>query len=215
MTGVQTCALPISHLYVGLSTGGLFESLDAGVSWSPLNEGVEANFLPDATLPFGHDPHSVALHPWMPDRLWQQNHCGIYRLDRPARRWERVGRNMPSDVGDIGFPIVLHPRNPERAWVFPMDGTSVWPRTSPGGKPAVYETCDAGRSWKRRDKGFPREHGYFTVKRQAFAADHRDPVGLYLGTTSGEIWMSGDEGGRWTQIAAHLPHVYAVEVAER
>lgn len=37
---------------------------------------------------------------------------------------------MPRDVGDVGFPIELHPRDPDTAWVFPMDGTDVWPRTS-------------------------------------------------------------------------------------
>ena len=62
----------------------------------------------------------------------------------PRRRWERIGDNMPRDVGDIGFPIELHPRDPDTAWVFPMDGTDVWPRTSPDGRPAVYVTRDAG-----------------------------------------------------------------------
>ena len=51
------------------------------------------------------------------------------------------------------------------------------------------------------------------MKRQAMTADARDPVGLYFGTTSGEVWASRDEGNRWSQIAAHLPHVYAVETA--
>ena len=77
----------------------------------------------------------MGLHPLQPDRLYQANHCGIYRLDRPSDRWVRIGEKMPKDVGDIGFPIVLHPRDPNTVWVFPMDGTTVWPRTSPGGPP--------------------------------------------------------------------------------
>ena len=62
---------------------------------------------------------------------------------------------MPAKVGDVGFPMVLHPRDPDTCWVFPMDGTDVWPRTSPGGRPAVYRTSDAGASWTRQDRGFP------------------------------------------------------------
>ena len=50
---------------------------------------------------------------------------------------------MPADVGDIGFPMVLHPRDARTLWVFPMDGGTVWPRTSPGGRPAVYRSRDA------------------------------------------------------------------------
>jgi photosystem II stability/assembly factor-like uncharacterized protein len=201
------------HLYLGLSGGGVFESADGGSDWAPLNAGCAATFLPDPEVPFGHDPHCVRLHPLRPDRLYQQNHCGIYRLDRPASRWERIGDNMPAEVGDIGFPIELHPRDPDTAWVFPMDGTDVWPRTSPGGRPAAYVTRDAGRSWTRCDSGLPAE-AWYTVKRQAMTVDDRDPVGVYFGTTSGEVWASADEGTTWTSIARHLPEIYSVELAE-
>ena len=202
-----------AHMYLATSTAGVFESRDRGSSWAPLNQNVEASFLPDPFPEYGQDAHFIALAPSDPDRLWQQNHCGIYRLDRPGVRWERIGRAMPAEIGDIGFTIVPHPRDRDTAWVFPMDGTRVWPRTSPGGRPAVYRTRDAGGTWERQDSGFPAEQGWFTVKRQAFCADLGDPVGLYLGTTGGELWMSPDEGRSWSQIAAHLPEIYSVVAA--
>jgi photosystem II stability/assembly factor-like uncharacterized protein len=201
-----------AHLYIGLSGGGVFESTDGGADWAPLNAGCAADFLPDPHPEYGHDPHTVRLHPQMPDRLYQQNHCGIYRIDRPSDKWERIGDNMPAEVGDIGFPIELHPRDPDTAWVFPMDGTDVWPRTSPDGRPAAYVTHDAGTSWSRLDGGLP-ERGWFTVKRQAMTVDDGDPVGIYFGTTSGEIWASADEGGSFRCIASHLPEIYSIETA--
>jgi photosystem II stability/assembly factor-like uncharacterized protein len=94
-----------------------------------------------------------------------------------------------------------------------MDGTLVWPRTSLGGKPALYCTRDAGATWQRQDRGLPREQAWYTVKRQAFCADVADPVGVYFGTTCGELWMSPNEGRSFRQIAAHLPHVYSVVAA--
>jgi hypothetical protein len=121
---------------------------------------------------------------------------------------------MPKAVGDIGFPMAVHPRDADTAWVFPMDGTSVWPRTSPGGEPAVYGTRDAGNTWQRLDAGLPGSQAWWTVKRQAMTADRLDPVGLYFGTTSGEMWMSRDEGRQWESVARHLPEIYAVETAE-
>ncbi|HQZ35502.1 MAG TPA: hypothetical protein PK020_13840 [Ilumatobacteraceae bacterium] len=200
------------HMYIGLSSGGVFESTDGGADWRPINSGCEASFNPDPDPEFGHDPHCVRMHPAAPDRLYQQNHCGIYRLDRPAQRWERIGNNMPAEIGDIGFPIELHPRDPDTAWVFPMDGTDVWPRTSPDGRPAVYVTHDGGSSWERQDSGLP-QSAWFTVKRQAMTTDQCDPLGVYFGTTSGEVWASADEGGSWQCIAAHLPEIYSVEWA--
>jgi hypothetical protein len=203
-----------AHLYLGMSSGGVFESVDRGTTWQPLNKGCAADFLPDPNPEYGHDPHCVRLHPLAPDRLYQQNHCGIYRLDRPNDTWERIGRKMPKKVGDIGFPMVLHPRNPDVAWVFPMDGTEVWPRVSPGGKPAAYVTYDAGKSWQRLDKGLPQSQAWFTVYRQAMSADAHEPVGLYFGTTTGEVWSSRKEGKRWRCLVRHLPHIYALEAAE-
>ncbi len=203
-----------AHLYFGLSSGGVFESADAGASWRCLNKGVAADFMPEKDPEYGHDPHCVVQHPLRPDRLYQQNHCGFYRIDRPSDRWERVGNNMPKAVGDVGFPVVAHPRDPDTVWIVPMDGTSVWPRTSVGGKPAVFVSRNGGAKWRRLDKGFPRSQAWWTVKRQAFAGDSRDPVGLYLGTTNGEIWASRDEGASWACIARHLPHVFSVEAAD-
>ncbi len=197
-----------ARLYLGLSGGGFFTSGDEGATWAPLNSGVAMDFAPELPdgeeYPYGHDPHCVQLSPTRPDRLWRQDHCGAYRLDRDvADRWVRVGRNLPTDVGDIGFPVVAHPREPDTAWVFPMDGTSVWPRTSPGGRPAAFVTHDAGETWARQDAGFPREQAWWTVKRQCFVADALAPVGLYVGTTSGEVWSSADAGATFARVAGH------------
>ncbi len=198
------------RMYFGLSGGGVFVSDDQGADWRPMNRGSRADFFPDPLPEYGQDPHCMALHPLKPDRLYQQNHCGIYRLDRPDETWVRIGENMPADVGDIGFPVVLHPRDPDTVWVFPMDGSDVWPRVSPGGKPAVYMSRDAGRRWQRQDRGLPREQAWFTVMRQAFSADALDPVGLYFGTTAGALWASADEGASWRCPVPHLPEIFAV-----
>ena len=116
-------------------------------------------------------------------------------------RWDRIGDNMPREVGDIGFPIELHPRDPDTAWVFPMDGTDVWPRTSPDGRPAVFVTRDAGESWTRCDGGLP-ERAWFTVKRQAMTVDDRDPVGVSRATSG--AWRASMKA-RVARIAEHLP----------
>jgi len=202
------------HLYFGMSGGGVHESTDGGKNFAPLIKGMQVVEGFDAAAVTFHDPHCVRICPTNPDRLYQQNHCGIYRLDRPGDSWTRIGRSMPKKVGDVGFTMTVHPRDADTAWVLPMDGQTVWPRTSPDGKPSVYVTRNGGKTWQRQDAGLPAEQAWWTVKRQAMSADTRDPVGLYFGTTSGEIWASRNEGERWTCIARNLPEVYAVEAAE-
>ena len=213
------------HMYLGLSGGGVYETQDKGESWAPLNQGMattsadpggEAETQPTSLeweeIGPQHDPHCVQMHPLQPDVLYQQNHCGIYSIRRPGDTWDRIGRNMLSEIGDIGFVVGLHPRDTATCWVFPMDGTDVWPRTSPGGKPAVYVTRDAGQSWQCQNHGLP-ERGWYTVKRQCMSVDNGDPVGVYFGTTSGEVWGSADEGANWSCLAEHLPEIYSVEAA--
>ena len=203
-----------SHLYFAMSGGGVHESVDRGKTWTTLVQGMDVVEGFDAANIAVHDPHCVRLCPSNPDRLYQQNHCGIYRLDRPSKQWLRIGNNMPKRIGDVGFPMVVHPRDPDTVWVFPMDGTGVWPRVSPGGKPAVYKTRNAGQTWARLNRNFPKSQTWWTVKRQAMTADAHEPVGLYFGTTSGEVWASRTGGESWTCLASHLPEIYSVEAAD-
>jgi photosystem II stability/assembly factor-like uncharacterized protein len=202
-----------AHLLFGMSGGGVHESRDAGQTWSTLIKGLEVVEGFDAATVTFHDPHCVRISPANPDRLYQQNHCGIYRLDRPGDTWQRIGRRMPRRVGDVGFPMVVHPRDADTAWVFPMDADTVWPRTAPGGRPAAYVTRNGGRTWQRQDQGLPPAQAWWTVKRQAMTVDALPRPALYLGNTGGELWVGHDEGERWVNIARHLPEVYAVDVA--
>ncbi|MFQ5934558.1 MAG: glycosyl hydrolase, partial [Dehalococcoidia bacterium] len=163
---------------------------------------------------YGQDPHCVVMNPAMPDRLYQQNHCGIYRMDRPDTRWVRIGENVPKNIEDWGFPLVTHPRDPDTVWFFPLEGTRENSRVNFDGKPATYVSRDAGATWQRQDRGLPQRNAWFTTKRQAMAVDSNDPVGVYFGTTGGEVWGSINEGEDWTCLAAHLPEIYSVEVAQ-
>ena len=202
------------HIYIGMSGGGVHESRDGGRTFSLLIDGLQVVGGFDVSDPTFHDPHCIRMCATNPDRLYQQNHCGIYRIDRPSNTWQRIGKSMPKKVGDVGFTMVVHPRDDAIAWVLPMDGTDVWPRTSPGGEPAVYVTRNSGKTWRRQADGLPATQAWWTIKRQAMCADDKDPVGLYFGTTSGELWASRDEGVKWKCIARHLPEIYAIESAQ-
>jgi len=194
-------------LIVGMASGGTFESMDGGKSWIKMNEGLSQKDMPHS---LGRNPHLVLQHPSDPDILYQQNQGGIFKLNLKNRVWKHIGANI--DVGDIGFSLCMHPRDPQVLWAFPMEGTDIWSRVCTGGQPAVYCSQDGGKSWFRQDIGFPMWHAWFTVMSKAMITDHFDAIGLYIGTTNGSIWHSDNEGNSWRQIVTHLPKIYALEI---
>jgi photosystem II stability/assembly factor-like uncharacterized protein len=196
------------RLYVGISAAGVFRTDDGGESWSPMNKDVAADFMPDDPYPeVGQCVHKLLVHPEQPERLWQQNHCGVYRSDDRGENWERLdGNGLPSD---FGFALAIHPRDPDTAWVVPEEGAEN--RVTCDGKLGVYRTRDAGASWELRPAY---EEAWVAILRENGASDTFDPVGVYVGTQSGSIFVSADEGESWVEAARHLPPVLSVEVAE-
>lgn len=205
-----------NHMLLAMSLGGSIETWDNGETWKPINKNVLADFQPEPYPDHGQCVHSMRISSRM-DIIYQQNHCGIYRLDRrenaSSEEWVRIGDNMPEDIGDIGFPMVVHPSDNSKIWVWPMDSSDVWPRTSKDGKPAVYHSSDYGDSWKRQDAGFPQKNAYFTVLRQAMCSDDNEKLGLFLGNTSGELWSSSNAGENWELMVKNLPDIYSVSIA--
>jgi hypothetical protein len=198
------------RVWVAISSVGTFETRDGGESWETRNRGVRAGFLPpDGQYPeFGQCVHKLVLADGG-ERLFQQNHSGVFRSTNGGRQWQDITAGLPSS---FGFPMVAHPRRPDTIWTIPLNGAESG-RFMPDGQAAVWRSNDAGDSWERHAQGLPQENAYQTVLRDAMAVDPRDPVGVYFGTTGGELYGSSDEGQSWREIAAHLPAIWAVEAA--
>jgi photosystem II stability/assembly factor-like uncharacterized protein len=196
------------RMYIGISAAGVFRSEDGGESWTPANQGTAAEFLPDPYPPVGQCVHKLLVHPQRPDRLWQQNHCGVYRSDDRGQSWERLdGNGLPSG---FGFPIALDPRDPDTAFVVPEYGAEN--RVTVNGRLGIYRTHDAGESWELMTDGLP-EPAWAAVMREGFAFDRLDPFGVYLGTQSGSVFASADGGESWNEAASQLPTILSVEAA--
>jgi hypothetical protein len=192
------------RMYVGITTAGVFRSDDGGGSWIPRNKDVAADYLGEPYPEVGQCPHKLLLHPTRPDRLWQQNHCGVYVSDDRGDSWLRLdGNGLPSG---FGFPIVLDPKDPDTAFVIPETGFEY--HYAPGGRLAVYRTRDRGESWEVMTDGLP-EQAWAAVLREATASDAES---VYFGTQSGSFFALTD-GEVWEEAARHLPPILSVEVA--
>ncbi|MGA8618587.1 MAG: hypothetical protein WB660_08740, partial [Candidatus Sulfotelmatobacter sp.] len=77
----------------------------------------------------------------------------------------------------------------------------------------VYRTRNGGASWEPLSRGLPQKRAYETVLRDAMTADSFDPVGIYFGTRSGQLFGSRDEGRTWRKILEGLPSVVCVRNA--
>jgi hypothetical protein len=196
-------------LTVAISTGGCYQSADGGASWEPRNAGVRAEFLPEGQQypEFGQCVHKIARHPDRPERLFLQNHGGVYRSDDHAASWQSIADGLPSD---FGFPVVVDPADPDTVYVFPLGGGDG--RYPPQARATVWRSPDAGESWEPLRDGLPDDF-YVAVMRDAMCSDGADPTGLYLGARNGAVWGSADAGASWTQVVANLPDVMTVRAA--
>ena len=197
-----------SRMSVGISAAGVFSTNDGGATWEPRNKGVLADFNPDKYPIVGQCVHHLEGHAANPDLLFQQNHCGVYRSDNGGKDWTDISNGLPSR---FGFPIQIHPHNPNTVYVIPEEGAEF--RASKGGSFAVYRSTNRGKSWKKLNKGLPAKNAFLHVHRQATTRDSLEKFGLYVGTTNGQIFYSTSEGDSWKLLTENLPAIYSLNVA--
>ena len=203
------------RVHIGISTGGHYLSEDGGRTFAASNKGIGVGFAPDAFPEWGQCVHKIAGHPKAPGRFYLQNHggfpdrpgIGVVRSDDHGHTWRSIAEGLPSD---FGFPIVVHPHDPDTVYVVPLEPMS---RTCPGGKPAVWRSENGGKSWKRLVQGFPKEETFFTVLRDAMDIDDLKAPALYFGTTTGQLWMGKDGGEKWKCLFEALPPINSVKVS--
>jgi photosystem II stability/assembly factor-like uncharacterized protein len=196
------------RMFVAISAGGAYRTDDGGASWQARNVGVRAEFMPEKFPEFGQCVHKIVQHPSRPDRLFLQNHWGLYRSDDGGDSWNDIARGVPSD---FGFAMVMHPHDPETVYILPIESDQF--RCTPEGKLRVYRTRNAGGSWEPLTRGLPQQNALETVLRDAMTADTLNPAGIYFGTRSGQLWGSRDGGASWTLVASGLPPIVCVRAA--
>ena len=193
---------------IAISTAGFYRTDDGGKTWRARNQGVRAVFLPDKHPEFGQCVHKVTHHDSRPERLFLQNHWGLYRSDDWGDSWQDIANGVPSD---FGFPIQSHPHEPDTVYAIPLQSDEF--RVVPEAKLRVYRTIDAGASWQPLTEGLPQTRAFESVLRDALAVDSHQPAGVYFGTRSGKLYASHSAGDHWRAIAESLPPICCVKTA--
>ncbi len=201
------------RMWVGISAVGVFGTEDGGASWSTMNAGVRADFMPDPFPEFGQCPHKMLSHPSRPGRLYQQNHCGFYRSDDGGRQWLDLSGGLPSRFGLV---MGTHSRDPDTVYVVPEDkalGSEVGGgvRYVTDARFRVYRSRNAGDDWEPLTRGLPQRNAYLHVLREGMATDSLDDCGVYVGTTTGQVFYSRDAGDSWELMIDHLPPINSLD----
>lgn len=193
------------RIHVGISAAGVYRTDDEGRTWQARNQGIRVTFLPERFPEFGQCVHKIVRHDDRPDRLFLQNHWGLYRSDDGADSWHDIAQGVPSD---FGFAMATHPHDPDCVYIVPMESDEF--RCTPEGRLRVYRTRNAGASWEALTRGLPQRGAYETVLRDGMTTDALDPPGIYFGTRSGKLYASTDAGHTWRELLNGLPQIVCV-----
>jgi hypothetical protein len=204
---VHTIILQEPRIYTAISAAGTFRSDDGGETWLPINHGLVSDGIPDTDAEVGHCVHHVEAHPARPDTLFMQKHWDVMRSDDAGANWTEISGNLPTD---FGFPIAVHPHEPETVYVVPITSDSL--HYPPDGRLRVWRSRTGGNQWEELSSGLPERDCYVNVYRDAMSVDTLDDAGIYFGTTGGQVYCSADSGDSWAPIVRDLPAVLSVEV---
>jgi len=194
------------RMYVAVSAAGVYRTEDGRNTWQARNNGIRVVFMPEKYPEFGQCVHKIVLHKARPERLFLQNHWGLYRSDNRGDSWQDIARGVPSD---FGFAMLMHPHDADCVYILPVESDEF--RCTPEGRLRVYRTRNAGGSWESLECGLPQKGAYETVLRDGISTDSLDPAGIYFGTRSGKLFGSRDEGKDWKKILEGLPQIVCVK----
>ena len=200
---------PINNdqVYIAVSCAGIFETTDSGKHWLPRNKGLIAAYLPNPNAEIGHDPHRLFACESNPKVLWQQNHCGIFRSLDGAKTWKNVSDQ--SGIANYGFALAIDHQDDKKAWVIPAVSDEL--RIAPNQALSVCRTIDGGQTWQTLNNGLPQAHCFDIVFRHALAINDNT---LAFGTTTGNLYLSENNGNDWICLSHHLARIDYVSFTE-
>lgn len=189
-------------VYAGMASGGLWKTIDAGTTWTPVFDDQGTAAVAD-----------VAVAPSDADVVWvgtgERNSLrsnswgdGVYRSTDGGESWEHVGLEETTQIGRVA----VHPEDPETAYVAALG--HLW-GTNP--ERGVYRTTDGGESWEQllfvddttgfvdleMHPGDPRVLFAASWHRLRWGGGHMEGAGAGSG-----IWRSTDGGETWTELTA-------------
>lgn len=148
--------------------------------------------------------HKMVLSQKRKGIMFHQNHCGVYMSGNGGESWKDIS---PDPSRRHGFPIALIEGSSDHLFTVPArQDLCKKHNTCIQGQLTVLKSSNHGKSWEEMSNGLPDEV-HTGVLRDAMTSDSEDDSGLYIGTSTGEIYCSLDLGERWKGIAHGLGRI--------
>jgi len=178
------------RLWVAVSGSDVLRSPDGGKTWSTCEAG----------LPAGSRARQLVQNPREPGHLLLLSTGGIFRSCNGGEAWRPLPFGLPGT-----WPAALAVSSRGDVYTVPLTSRAeTYPKH---GRLRVYCLRSGADFWECTDRGLPGEPYYVGVQPNALITDDLDPPGVYLGTTSGEVFCSPGVGETWLRLPGQFPPV--------
>ncbi len=193
-----------STWYVGVGSGGVWKTSNAGTTWTPVFDGEKSYSI-----------GALAVDPSDPDTVWvgtgeavDGRHVGygdgVYRSRDGGASWENLGLAASEHIARI----IVHPQDSDTVFV-----AAKGPLWSAGGDRGLFKTSDGGKTWRNVLSAGPYTGVNDVVMHPErpdvlFASTHqrmRTVAALINGGPETAIWKSTDGGETWRRLEQGLP----------
>jgi photosystem II stability/assembly factor-like uncharacterized protein len=128
-----------SHFYVGYASGGLWKTENNGTSFTPLFENETVMTIGDIAVDWSHNTIWIGSGEVNSSRSSYAGN-GVYKSTDGGKTWRHLGLDETHHIGRI----ILHPSNPDIAWVAALGRLY-----SANPDRGVFKTTDGGRTWQK------------------------------------------------------------------
>jgi photosystem II stability/assembly factor-like uncharacterized protein len=191
--------------YMGVASGGVFRTTDAGVTWRPVTDGKVPVGSIGAIAVADSDPKVLYVGTGSDGvRSNVSTGRGVYKSVDGGETWTFAGLYGAGQIGAVR----IHPTNPDVVWVAANGDVF-----KSGAERGIFKTIDGGRTW-RKTLFVSDGVGAMDVELQPGNPDvvyawmsrlERKPWTIISGSREGGFYKSTDAGERFTRIAAGLP----------
>lgn len=192
--------------YMGVASGGLWRTTNAGESWEPITDGKVPVASMGSVVVADSDPNTIWLGTGSDGlRSNVSTGRGVYRSKDDGKTWEFKGLYNAGQIGALR----VHPANPDIAWVA-AGGDAFKPNNERG----IFKTTDGGKTWKKTlyisdstgAMDVELQPGNPSVVYAWMSRIERKPWTIISGSREGGFYKSTDGGETWKNISKGLPN---------